>query len=78
MHEKIKNSKVLSLKEVIEQSEYLFIGVKPIDLKEVLNEIKNINSKSIIISMVAGIYLKEISNIFTNPVIRILPKPQYW
>ena len=27
LHEKIKNSKVLSLKEVIEQSEYLFIGV---------------------------------------------------
>lgn len=73
LHEKIKNSQVLPLKEVIEQSEYLFIGVKPIDLKEVLNEIKNINSKSIIISMVAGINLKEINNIITNPVIRILP-----
>jgi len=73
LHEKIKNSQVLSLKGVIEQSEYLFIGVKPIDLKEVLNEIKNLNSKSIIISMVAGINLKEINNIITNPVIRILP-----
>ena len=52
LHQKIKNSEVLSMKEVIEQSEYIFIGVKPIDLKEVLNEIKSINKKSLIISMV--------------------------
>ena len=73
LHQKIKNSKVFSLKEVIEQSEYLFIGVKPIDLKEVLNEIKQINKNSIIISMVAGIYLNEIQSTIDNPIIRILP-----
>lgn len=73
LSQKIKNSKVLSLKEVIEKSEYIFIGVNPIDLKEVLKEIKSINQKSIIISMVAGITLKEIKSILDNPIIRILP-----
>lgn len=73
LHKKIKNSEVLSFKQVIEKSQFLFIGVKPIDLKEVLKEIKEINNKSIIISMVAGIELKEIKSIINNPVIRILP-----
>ena len=73
LQKKIKNSKVLSFKEVAEQSEFLFIGVKPIDFKEVLKEIKSINSKSTIISMVAGINLKEIKEITSNPIIRILP-----
>ena len=73
LHQKIKNSKVLSLKEVVEQSEYLFLGVKPIDLKEVLKEINQINKNSIVISMVAGIYLNEIKSIINNPIIRIMP-----
>lgn len=73
LHKKIENSKVLSFKEVSEQSEYLFIGVKPIELKDVLKELKQINNKSIIISMVAGITIKEINEIIPNPIIRILP-----
>lgn len=73
LHKKIENSKVLSFKEVSEQSEYLFIGVKPIELKDVLKELKIINNKSIIISMVAGITIKEINDIIPNPIIRILP-----
>ena len=73
LHNKIKNSEVVSAKQVIEQSDFLFIGVKPIELKEVLKEIKQINNKSIIISMVAGIYIKEIKSIIDNPIIRILP-----
>ena len=32
----IENSKVNTFKKVVEQSEYLFIGVKTIDLKDVL------------------------------------------
>lgn len=73
LHQKIRNSEVLSMKEVISQSDYLFIGVNPIETKEVLKEIKNINSKTIIVSMVAGINIKEIKDIINNPVIRILP-----
>lgn len=73
LHQKIRNSEVLSMKEVISQSDYLFIGVNPIETKEVLKEIKNINSKTIIVWMVAGINIKEIKDIINNPVIRILP-----
>ena len=73
LHKQIKNSTVNTFKEVIEQSEYLFIGVKPIDLKEVLKQIRDINKNSVIISMVAGITIKEIKEIIDNPLIRILP-----
>ena len=60
LQKKIENSKVLSFKEVVEQSDVLFIGVKPIDFKEVLNEIKTLNNKVLIITMVTGITIKEI------------------
>ena len=73
LHQKINNSEILPIKEVIKESEYIFIGVKPIDFKEVLKEIKEINNKSVIISMVAGIILDEIKSIIDNPIIRILP-----
>ena len=73
LHKNIENSQVLSFKEVTEQSEYLFIGVKPIELKDLLKEIKKIDNKAIIISMVAGITIKEINEIVPNPIIRILP-----
>ena len=69
----IKNSVVLSFKEVAEQSDILFIGVKPIDFKEVLYEIKKINTKVLIITMVSGITIKEIKEIIDNPIIRIQP-----
>lgn len=36
LQKEIENSKVNTFKEVVEQSEYLFIGVKTIDLKDVL------------------------------------------
>ena len=73
LHKQIKNSTVNDFDEVIKKSEYLFIGVKPIDLKDVLQKIKNINKNSVIISMVAGITLKEIKEIIDNLIIRILP-----
>lgn len=73
LHQKINNSEILSIKEVIQQSTYIFIGVKPIDFKEVLKEIKQLNTNSVIVSMVAGITLNEIKSIIDNPTIRILP-----
>ena len=73
LHKEIKNSEVLPLKELIEKSQFIFVGVKPIDFKEILNEIKKVNDKIVIISMVAGISIKEIKEIISNPVIRILP-----
>lgn len=73
LQKKIENSKVLSFKEVVEQSDVLFIGVKPIDFKEVLNEIKTLNNKVLIITMVTGITIKEIQQIIENPIIRIQP-----
>ena len=38
-----------------------------------MKEIKQIDNKAIIISMVAGITIKEINEIVPNPIIRILP-----
>lgn len=64
---------VKELKDIIKESDYLFIGVKPIDTDDLLNKIKEIDNTAIIISMVAGKTIKEIKQIINNPVIRILP-----
>lgn len=80
----IDKHKALSLKEkiggevkdfidVIKESDYLFIGVKPIDADELFNQIKEIDNHAVIVSMIAGKTIKEIKQIVDNPVIRILP-----
>lgn len=71
LNKEINNSKVSSLEEIINECDYVFLGVKPSDADDVLKNIKN--DKPVIISMVAGKTIKEIKSLVSNPVIRILP-----
>ena len=70
LNKKITNSRVASFDEILNECEYIFIGVKPIDADEVF---KKINGEATIISMVAGKTIKEIKSLTNNPIIRILP-----
>lgn len=70
LNKKIYNSKVISLEEIFNKCEYIFIGVKPIDADEVFKQIKG---NAVIISMVAGKTIKEIKTLTNNSIIRILP-----
>lgn len=71
INKKIINSKVASIETIINECEYIFIGVKPSDADEVLKLINN--DKPVIISMVAGKTIKDINSLINNPIIRILP-----
>ena len=66
---------VLDNKEVAKFGDIIFIGVKPNQVKEVLNEIKeNITSEKIVISMAAGVKIADIEGVLTKAkVIRIMP-----
>lgn len=70
LNKKINNSKVASFGEIMDNCDYAFIGVKPIDADEVF---KKINGKAIIVSMVAGKTINEIKKLTSNRIIRILP-----
>lgn len=71
LNKKTTNSKVASFDEILNECDFVFIGVKPIDADEVYKRINN--EKAVIISMVAGKTIKDIKNLISNPVIRILP-----
>ena len=73
LKEEIANSDVKRFNEVVGLVDYLFIGVKPNDANEVYKQMKEINNNVIIISMVAGKTISDISSFLTNPIIRILP-----
>ena len=67
-------AEVYDIKQIVEECDYLFIGVKPIDLKDLLMQIKDYVSHCIYISMAAGCSLKEIQDILNNrQIIRIMP-----
>ncbi len=60
--------------EVVKASDFIFLGVKPKDLKFVLEQIKNISNNKVFISMAAGFNICEIINITGNiNLIRIMP-----
>lgn len=63
-----------SVDELREVSEAVVIAVKPKDVSGVLEELKGISDKALIISIAAGISLKTIEAAFPeNPVIRVMP-----
>ena len=67
-------AKILSIEDIVKESDYLFLGVKPTDLSELLNNIKDIPSHAAYVSMAAGYSIKEIETIIGNkPIIRIMP-----
>ncbi|MCR4879562.1 MAG: pyrroline-5-carboxylate reductase [Bacilli bacterium] len=73
LSEKINNSKTVSIEEIVKDCPYIFIGVKPIDIKDVLIRINELKYQGIIISMAAGIEMKEMRKYISNPIIRIMP-----
>ncbi|MBQ8141717.1 MAG: pyrroline-5-carboxylate reductase [Bacilli bacterium] len=73
LQKKIQNSKVSSFEEVIQESDIVFLGVKPIDLFPVLDQIKELKTHALFISMVAGISIEQMQERLDVPYIRILP-----
>ncbi len=60
--------------EAVQNSEIIFICVKPQDMYIVLNEIKDTVKNQLIISIAAGIKLKHIEKILKNKrVVRVMP-----
>lgn len=61
-------------KEAVENSDIVFICVKPQDIDNVLNEIKNAINNQLIASIAAGITIKHIEHILKGKrVIRVMP-----
>lgn len=63
---------------VVQESEIVFLAIKPLVLKEVLIELKEVlqTKKPIVISMVTGVSLEEISQTLADPnipLLRIMP-----
>ncbi|HLC60029.1 MAG TPA: pyrroline-5-carboxylate reductase [Candidatus Nanoarchaeia archaeon] len=74
---KSKFSKItttLNNKEAVKKSDIIFICVKPQVIKEVLNEIKSEIKNQLIVSIAAGIKIKNIEKIIGKKrVIRVMP-----
>lgn len=69
-------TKALTIKDGIENSSHIFFSVKPQNIKEILNDIKDLDlSDKIFISICAGVTIDSISNIIGNDkkVIRTMP-----
>jgi pyrroline-5-carboxylate reductase len=60
--------------EVVEKSEVIFLCVKPKDMDDVLDEIKDIAGSRLIVSIAAGITIKRIeSKLKEARIIRVMP-----
>lgn len=65
---------ISTYQEIFDKCTYIFLGVKPVDLTNLLIEIKDYIKDQIIISMVAGFNISEITKIIKNiKIIRIMP-----
>lgn len=73
--EKLGVKITLNNKEIAEFGDIIFIGVKPNQVKTVLNEIKGIiTSDKLIVSMAAGVKISDIENVLPySKIIRIMP-----
>ena len=61
-------------KEAVKNSDIVFICVKPQDIDEILNEIKDAVKNQLIVSIAAGIKLKHLeSKLKKKRVIRVMP-----
>ena len=65
----------LSLKDVVQSSKYLFLGVKPNIVESILSELKEyITNETVIVSMAAGTSIDKISRCSdSSRIIRIMP-----
>lgn len=71
------NAKSVELSEITENSDIIFLGVKPQVLMSAIDEINALNLKkdALIISMAAGVKIEKIANAFNaeTKIIRIMP-----
>ena len=60
---------------LVKESDYIFIGVKPYLVAQVLSQVKDAlqGRRPVIVSMAAGISVAELSEMIDLPIIRILP-----
>ena len=76
LSEKIDFTAYEKIEEMVslEKPNLLIIAVKPKDISEILNSLKNISTECVIISILAGISIKTIEDKFpSNPVFRAMP-----
>lgn len=66
------NARLATIEEIAEKSDYVFLGVKPKDLDDLLSVLPRLNG--VAVSMVAGVALAEIEPFLQGaPLLRILP-----
>ena len=63
-----------NVEEIAEESDYIFLGVKPKDMDEALKLLASYRPKGVLVSMAAGINMEElVAYLPHNPWIRIMP-----
>lgn len=69
------SAKAASIKEISENSDFIFLGVKPANIKSVIKEtVSDINNDCTLISMAAGVSIEDLAQVAGNvPIIRIMP-----
>ncbi len=68
------NAKVCDPLLLCEQSQFVFLGVKPSDMKGLLETLSSYQGDAVFVSMAAGITLASLKAMFPNhPFIRIMP-----
>lgn len=74
-NEKIFHITSSSLKNLVEQSDLIILGVRPQQLEQVLREMQklSIDPSKKIISMVVGLPISFYRKFFKNPLLRIMP-----
>lgn len=65
---------VMDPRSIVHESDFVFLGVKPADMDELLKKIASVETNTVFVSMAAGISLAELESALPGrPVIRILP-----
>lgn len=73
-YEELKINVITDNKQVVQFANIIFIAAKPAQVEDILEEIKEVIGKKLIVSIAAGINTKKIENITkTAPVIRVMP-----
>jgi len=62
-------------KDLVKKSQIVFLCVKPKDIKDILEEIKDLIKNKIIVSIAAGVKIKSIENIVgkNKKIVRVMP-----
>lgn len=76
IHKKYNIQMCASNREVYTLSDVIILAIKPYQFEDVINEIKEIDSSKVIVSIAAGMTIEKIKRLFDNnhlPVIRVMP-----